>query len=218
MDIEKRYIYIILSQTPTKFGWLIRKVAKQNYNHVSIAFDEKLEEMYSFARCQNKTPIVGGMVKEFPERFSLGKVEYVPVQIYRLEVEEEMYLAGKDFTLAIYEDPEYLYNLFSALTFPLFHGFRTFKAYTCSEFAAHFLLFMGFHLKNEKRISAYTPEDIGICFKDDLFYEGNLLTYSDIESKEAEHFFEELGRIQIMKKSMFVLFQLCYRRIRLCGL
>ena len=45
-----RYIYVVLSQTPTKFGSMIRRRTKTKYSHISISFDEKLIELAK--KCQ----------------------------------------------------------------------------------------------------------------------------------------------------------------------
>ena len=53
----QKYIYVLLTRTPTKFGALIRKVAKQHYNHASIALDSKFNHIYAFARKKHNTPL-----------------------------------------------------------------------------------------------------------------------------------------------------------------
>jgi len=43
-------IYIVLTHTGTLLSNLIKLYTKNDYSHVSLAFDEDLNEMYSFGR------------------------------------------------------------------------------------------------------------------------------------------------------------------------
>ena len=45
-----RKIYIVLTYTGTFLSKIIRMYTKEEYAHVSISFNENLEEMYSFGR------------------------------------------------------------------------------------------------------------------------------------------------------------------------
>lgn len=57
---NQRYIYVVISKTATKFGYVLRKVGKVRYNHASVALDAELNEWYSFARKQYQTVLLGG--------------------------------------------------------------------------------------------------------------------------------------------------------------
>ena len=51
MEKEKNYkIYIVLSQTYSMLARTIKSITREKYSHVSIAFDENCDEMYSFGR------------------------------------------------------------------------------------------------------------------------------------------------------------------------
>lgn len=209
------YIYLVLSQTPSKFGKVIRHFANIKYNHASIAFDEELRQLYSFGRRQNKVPLNAGLVKEYPERFSLKKVANVNVRIYRIPVSREQYALGKKRIRQIKIDPDgYLYNLFSVLCYPLFRGFHTYKAYTCAEFTAHMLQFMEIALDDSKLEHQYTPEEIGSSLNQSVFFEGNLLDYCPHETCNTGIFFDSPRYIQATKITVTVLFRLLYRKIR----
>ena len=47
---EQRYLYVILSSTKTKIGYLIKKLSKTIYSHTSLSLDREMREMDSFAR------------------------------------------------------------------------------------------------------------------------------------------------------------------------
>lgn len=207
------YIYVVLSQTPTGFGRIIRKIGKISYNHASIAFDKELMELYSFGRKQNQVPIVAGFVKEYPERFSLKKNFHVNTKIYQIPVTRSQYMMGKERVQQIANDDDYLYNLFSVLLFPFVHGFSTFKAYSCAEFVVHILGYMNISLKNEKLCCQYTPEDIGKIFQQYLYFKGNLLDYCSSNQTNCEYFFQNPSYIRATISSLHIIARLLFRKI-----
>ena len=210
-----QYIYLIISETPSRFGRVIRFITKTKYNHASLAFDEDLRELYSFGRRQNKVPLNAGLVWEYPERFSLGKVDCVNVRIYKIPVTMNQYLRGKKRIKQIKNDPDgYLYNLFSVLSFPIFHGFHTYKAFSCAEFVAHMLNYMGVELQGDKREFEYTPEEIGDSMPSKVLFEGNLLDYCNYEHPVPESFFENPRYFRATFISCNVITRLVYRKFR----
>ena len=62
MHMEK--IYIGLVDTPGFFAGIIRRVIKQDYIHVVIGMDEKLDECYSVGRRHPSVPIIAGFERE----------------------------------------------------------------------------------------------------------------------------------------------------------
>ncbi|HKM03009.1 MAG TPA: hypothetical protein VJZ04_00180 [Lachnospiraceae bacterium] len=215
VDHETNYIYVVISATPTKFGRVIRKFIHQTYNHASIAFDRNLEELYSFGRKQNKVPLVAGLVKEYPERFSLKKAKSVNICIYRVPVSKEQFEKGrKRIHDILNDDEEYLYNLFSVLTYPVFHGFSTYKAYSCVEFVAHMLIYMDVPMINRKKRYEYTPEELGESIVGDMIFQGNLLEYCDFQSIDSKHFFERPNYVKSSADSCVTISRLIYRKVK----
>lgn len=215
LEEEKNYIYIVLSQTPTGFGRLIRRIMKIEYNHASIAFDKELNQLYSFGRRQNHVPIVAGLVKEYPERFSLKENHKVNIRIYQVPVTRAQYMRGKLRIQQIANDEdEYLYNLFSVLLFPLMHGFSTFKAFSCSEFVVYLLEHMGIEFHKLKHRYQYTPQEIGELFEAYLFYEGDLLEYCDSSNSDCDYFFQNPRYLFATMSSIKVIARLLFRKIK----
>lgn len=209
------YIYIVLSQTPTKFGRAIRKFAGITYNHASIAFEEDLRYLYSFGRYQHANPLNAGLVREHPERFTLRRYSLINVRIYRLPVTKAQFTLGKSRILQIKHDREgYLYNLFSVLSYPVLRGFGTYKAYSCAEFVAHMIRHMGIELTPGKRDYQLTPEEIGRRFHDNLIFEGNLLEYWQHAPSVRHNFFDHPGYRTTIKTSLSLPVRLLYRKIR----
>ena len=214
-DARKYHIYIVLSQTPSKFGRIIRRLDGSEYNHASISFDDKLNQLYSFGRYRNSNPVHAGIVKEYLERFTLMKVSTIKTRIYEVQVTKDQYLLGKKRILEIKHDREgYLYNLFSVLSYPLFHGFHTYKAYTCAEFVAHMLTVMGISVGETEGIHSVTPQYLSDTVEGSLVFQGNLLDYW-LERQAVENdFFDETRYREVAVKSCSIAVRLIYRRIR----
>lgn len=110
MMVEKKQVYIILSDTGTWFTRMIRLYTKAPFNHASIAFDPALHEVYSFGRKRPRNPFIGGFVKEdmhselFREatcavyRCSVSERHYHEIRSYlhRFESEPQVQLARID--------------------------------------------------------------------------------------------------------------------------
>ena len=64
IDKEIKTVYVLLTDTGTLFTKTIKSFTKAPYNHVSIVFDENLDEIYSFGRKYPKNPFIAGFIKE----------------------------------------------------------------------------------------------------------------------------------------------------------
>lgn len=57
-------IYVLLTDTKSLFQKVAKKVTKQPYNHVSLAFDDEFKDLYSYSLWTPENGFQGGMVKE----------------------------------------------------------------------------------------------------------------------------------------------------------
>lgn len=158
-----KYVYIMLSRTQTRFARAIRKVAKQQYNHVSISLDSSFRHLYAFARPQHNAVLLGRLVEESLERYTLGTALPVPVTVYQIPVSEGHYDWMKQKLEEMVNDPEYMYNLVSVLSFPFINGFAMDNTYTCVEFVAS-LLQRGGYFKGI-RLAGMKPDDMAELLK-----------------------------------------------------
>ncbi len=142
--MEQRYIYVVFSATPYQIGKLIRKFTKETYNHVSIALDPALLQLYGFARRYYHTPFYGGFVRESLSRYHVkGKV--TRVCICKLPVTAAQYTELEALFQQMYTDADtYLYNHLSVLGALLHKPIRVKYAYTCVEFCVNILHKLGF--------------------------------------------------------------------------
>lgn len=172
-DMEKSdAIYIMISSTPTKFAHLIRRFGRLQYNHASIALDDDLNHLYSFARPQHRAVLLGTLVRESLERYTLGKKVMVPVVVFRLPVTSTEYQRIESTIYNIQHDGEYMYNLFSVITFPFFKGFETYKAFSCVEFVTYLLKHLNYPLN--KPCFSYKPDDLLNLLADNIIYQGDI--------------------------------------------
>ena len=66
MNTTTSSIYVVVSQTGTPFSQLLKICTRAPYNHVSLALDERLSVMYSFARREINRPWIAGLIREHP--------------------------------------------------------------------------------------------------------------------------------------------------------
>ena len=204
-------IYVVVSSTYTYFGKTIRMFGKIRYNHASIALDDKLQEIYSFGRQKHAALLTGKLVKENISRFTLDKESNVDVTIFKIPVTEEQYRDIRDFIHAVHEDREYLYNLFSVLTYPLTKGLSVYKAFTCIEFIMYLLTRVG--MEFGRPLYEYKPDDLLELLRDDILFQGNLLEYVN-EKKTVTNYFDRLS-VPEYKESAVCLSKLLARTVTL---
>ena len=184
--MTQRYVYVVISKTATRFGYVLRRVGGVHYNHAAIALDEELKELYSFARKQYHAALIGGLVEETVERYTLRKQTEIPVTVFRILVSAEQYLQIKQEIEGIKQDQEYKYNLFSVLTFPITKGFAVYKAYSCIEFVMNMMKKADYTLT--KPAYQYTPDELLELFAAEIWFQGNLLDYCSLRSRDDTYF------------------------------
>lgn len=196
MDENSKHIYIIISETTTRFGYVLRRVGKVRFNHAAVALDENLNEWYSFARKQYHAALICGLVKENMDRYTLRRYSNVQAVIFRIPVTQEQYQNVRNMIMGIEQDKEYMYNLFSVLTFPLLKGFAIYKAYSCIEFTTTVLMRLGIPLS--KPTYQYTPDDLLELLAEYQFFEGNLLDYKKPAERD-DYYFKPIRFSQVLQ-------------------
>lgn len=210
-------IYVMLSRTHSKFGQTIQRITRDTYSHASIAFDADFKYLFGMGRHYHRVPVVAGLIREYPERFTLKKYDYVEVIIYRIPVTKEQYMLGARRVREIIRDSEgYLYNLYSTLTFPIFHGLETYKSYTCSELVVYLLELMGVELPMNREAFRYTPQQMEELMSGfEVVHKGNLLDYVHDAPPRETAFFRSVHMIRDSLDTVHVLTELIKRRRRM---
>ena len=183
---KSKAIYLMISQTGTKFAKSIRKIGKQQYNHSSIALDADLRRTYGFARPQHNAVLMGRLVRESLERYTLGKDEPVEIAVFKIPVTEEEYKWVKNEIALRLNNPEYMYNLLSVLTYPFIKGYSVENMYTCIEFVAYIMKHLGY--LQDKPACKYTPDDLLKYFADNLVYKGDIREIMTYNPKKKTYF------------------------------
>ena len=152
MNDQQKYLYVLFSATPYRMGRMIRFVTGDPYNHVAIAMESDLKELYAFARRYYRTPFYGGFVTEHPYRYH-HKGTTAQIHLCKLPVTEEQWQNLQKRLARMSANPErYLYNHLSALMAPIHRKVNVKDAFTCAEFTVSVL------------------QDLGYDFSDRLFY------------------------------------------------
>ncbi|HEY5583745.1 MAG TPA: hypothetical protein VIK78_04540 [Ruminiclostridium sp.] len=210
-------LYVILSATPTIMGKIVRIITRSAFNHSSISLSENWDEMYSFARHRACNPLVGGFVKEFPQRLSLGKDRNVYIKVYKIPIDENQFNEIKLFIYNIRDDDENIYDTMAALGIFLRCKFDTYKAYTCSDFVAKSLLMGNVILENQTS-KDIIPDEIEKLLDKYTFFTGSLCNYTPVNgaSFDTKDFFEKTNFIKEMARTFHHFYSLFKRNNKAC--
>lgn len=140
-------IYIVLTDTGTVLSKIIRRYTGCPLNHVSIAFDERLGEMYSFGRVQQRNPFSGGFVKE---RAGEGLLKDAQCAVFRFRVTEDELMRIRARILEIERERDrYTYNFIGLIGVILNREICRKRAYFCSQFVVAMLASAGVKITDE---------------------------------------------------------------------
>lgn len=177
-DIDStRNVYIVLTQTRTYPARAIRLYTHEPYAHASIAFDEDLEEMYSFARRGIYNPFNAGFIREDIDKGIFGKFTSTACGIYRLKITERQYhCLQREIDVFNRNKEAYSYNYLGLLGAAFNIPIRFKQRYFCSQFVAYVLEQSGIHIFN-KTYACVKPRDIRMNSRLETVYEGRLSEY-----------------------------------------
>ncbi|MFD1064597.1 hypothetical protein [Oceanobacillus locisalsi] len=177
--MKSRTVYLLFTDTGSYLSRLIHLYTREPLNHVSIALDRELTEVYSFGRKQPNNPFIGGFVKE---DISSPFLNQARCEIYELEVSRKEYECIQSFIKHIEIDKEkYRYNFIGLIGIMMKIKITRETAFFCSQFVATILQNVT-SLPLTKDPYFTTPEDIRSTPSLKLVYEGVLLHYKDMDS------------------------------------
>lgn len=127
-----KMIYIVLTKTKTVLSKAIQIYTQHDFNHVSISFDPKLKEMYSFGRKNINNPWIGGFVHENPSSTLLRESNCV---ILACPVTDQQYTLLKNrITYYKKNENEYKYNFIGLFGVACRVKIKRERAFFCSQF------------------------------------------------------------------------------------
>lgn len=180
--MERKKVYLLLTDTGTMLTKMIKLYTKKPYNHASIAFDEHFAEVYSFGRKRPRNPFIGGFVNEDVRQ---GIFINASCAIYSCEVTDEQIKKMRVFIEQIeMERHLYRYNLLGLISFIINKPLQRKNAYFCSEFVARVLNAGGIN-SFDKPLSLVSPHDIQSIHSIKLEYEGELAKIFSSEASSA---------------------------------
>lgn len=145
--MTEKEIYILLTDTGTWFSRMIKMYTRFPYNHVSIALDQGLQNIYSFGRKVYTNPFSGGFVKERMDQGVFFHKKETKCVVYKLTVNEEQF---NEIIQIIYQferfSANYRYNLLGIFAIALNMKLKRDNAFTCSQFVATVLGMSGLKL------------------------------------------------------------------------
>ncbi len=174
MMVQQKEIYLLLTDTRSWFTRLIKFYTKKPYNHASIAFDQELEQVYSFGRKAPKNPFIGGFVKE---NMNEGLFKHANGVIYSVSVTEEQWQKIQQYIRKINAEKDaYRYNFIGLFGFLLKRPINRKNAFFCSQFVATVLQESNV-TQFSKPIPLVTPYDLQKADVFQLVYKGEIKEY-----------------------------------------
>lgn len=151
-------VYILLTDTKSAFQRVAKVLTGNPYNHVSIAFDEGLKELFSYNIYTKENGFGGGFMRETPE--DLKGATY---SLYKVMVDHEIKEKMKNTVYSLMDKKNTTrYNilgLVNALTnIELFKDEDTDKM-ICSQFVSNVFEWSGVRLFKDKTGSRVKPYD-----------------------------------------------------------
>lgn len=180
-----RFLYLMISQTDTGIGRMIRAVSHYPYNHVSLGLDPTLREWVSFARYAEDIPLYGGFIQEPVERY-LASGRDVNVRIFRLSISHERaWQLESLFSQAGNRDFRLIYNTYDAIASAMGCNLRIPNAYTCLSFACAVL-----------GLRCRTIQEMDVFLTPYLWYSGSLSGLVSDSGLREDAYFTHLGMLR----------------------
>ena len=170
-------IYIILTHTGTTLSKIIKKYTKDEFSHVSISLDVKLENMYSFGRLKPYNPFIGGFVHEYINKGTYKRFYNTKAKMYSLEVDELQYDKLKRIINDIEienEKERYKFNILGLLAVAFNKKISIKRSFYCAEFVKYVMEKSGININLPDIIK---PEDFKKIDGLKLIYDGLLRKY-----------------------------------------
>lgn len=181
------HIYVLLTDTGTKFTRLIKRYTSAPYNHSSLALDKGLREVYSFGRKCATNPWSAGFVQE---DIYEGVYRHFPATrcvVLKLNISVNQRVELKRLLQHYNRNKEaYKYNLLGLFFLTMRISFAPKNAYFCSQFVAEVLRRIDLNLWNRPS-ALVTPNDFLIHPALEIVYEGMLYDYPLLGSPMGEN-------------------------------
>ncbi len=201
-------LYICFMATMTTIAKISRRSSGCHYTHISLSFDEKLEDFVSFSRRSANTPLDAGIVWERRGDYVQPGQDAYRTKIYKIPVSREKLEQIRNLIREYEQDPEYMFNIFSMVTMTVFHGFSIYKTENCMSFVGRILEMTG-AADLKKPCYRYLPEELMGLLAGYEYYEGMM----PADSADKNHWEREIGFWQKSILNARILLTLLYRMV-----
>ena len=171
-------IYIVLTHTGTTLSKIIKNYTKDEFSHVSIALDNKLQEMYSFGRLHPYNPFWGGFVHEGINFGTFKRFKKTLCRIYVLDVTEEQFDNVKGIIEYIKHSKQlHNFNVIGlfAVGFNMKISFE--NSFYCAEFVKYVIEKANIDMNGNNLPEMIRPEDFKKLEDSSIIYDGLLRNY-----------------------------------------
>lgn len=185
-------IYIILTRSDTFISRLISLSTNEPFTHASLAFDDSLDRMYSFARLNPKTPLPAGLKEENIHRGFYKNKGRIPCALLYFTVDERTYWEAKEYVNSMLLRRSRLrYSLAGLLLckFGIKYEFK--NHFFCSQFVSK-VLAESCRIKLPKHSSLMHPSDLLLLPEMNVVYSGDL---DDIRTLTPPSLFSKAARV-----------------------
>lgn len=170
-----RHIYVLLTRSGSVVSRAISLTTGDLFTHSSIAYDDSLFTLCSFARRYQRLIIPAGLVNERLESGYYHRHSYIPCALMRLTVPDEVYLSVRNIVGGMLsERKKYRYDTIGLLLCRLGRSYNREKHYFCSRFVGEMLLQSGAIASLPKPAALMRPQDFLLMPELELVYMGSM--------------------------------------------
>lgn len=168
-------IYILLTRSPSIISKAISYSTGDNYTHSSLAYDDKLYTLCSFARKYSRLPLPAGLVRERLESGFFELHKDIPCALLSLRVDDEVYDSiTKKVDGMLLRSKDFHYDIFGLLLCKIGRESKRDNHYFCSRFVSEVLLESGAIEALPKPVSLMHPQDFLELKEITVIYKGLL--------------------------------------------
>lgn len=174
---KEKSVYVLLTDTGTLFTKVIKCFTNAPYNHVSIAFDENLFEIFSFGRKYPRNPLIAGFIKEDVYEGTYRYFYNTRCLLLKIDVSYMEYVRLKQTVQQFYQNRHiYSYNLLGLIGVVVHYPIMQKNKYFCSQFVAEVFERSGVELWHLPP-ALVTPNHFLSHPRFEIVYEGRLYDY-----------------------------------------
>lgn len=153
-------IYILLTRSQSIASRLVRLATGDSYTHASIAWDDALETLCSFARRHASLPLPVGLVRENLQGGFYDLHRFMPCALLRLPVPDRVHrLLCLQVETMLADAPHYRYSFGGLIRCRAGRESAPSRRYFCSQFVAEVLQNSG-AVVLDKAPSLMRPQDL----------------------------------------------------------